>query len=685
MSIGSALQAAVNGYVDGKNIRNGWDDRKTQNKRQARMDELRENAEVRTQQAHEMDLETGELLNTARRQGIRQTDQDWSDGQELRGALSAADEAAMAGMGAIRQPAGAAAPALVQPAVVSTSGGADLGDRLVAVQDAATLPARSIARGPTNQPPAPGYSPPQIAQPQMEGGSGVSVAADPAPMSESEAEIIRAATQPARDTARGPANMPALGAVQPRRQADLLRLRPDGKLVANRPPATDEERRMLLEAAKAGKLATNDESAARQDRIDAKAALGLPYEWGRAGAAGEDISRAGGIAKEAVKEAGLSAAEYAGNVGTAAFNGMTAIPRAVDRWVSGENEYNTPAPRMDLDGDGRGRTPLTPVAESLGAIRAQDKPAPAAPTAPKHAPAAAGDAAPESAKAASDSAARVMDEVTKTSSMKAATEAMPAAALGVSKSTPTTKTQRQKAGASYMQSYRENGAPLVIRALMKQGRLEQAQQFETWVKDSRVEEGMQAWGRGMFAALQGDIDSAADAFMEAYNASGYFDDGMEVVKDKSRVIRDEATGEVAGVTLTLRDLATGEEITQTDSIDRFIEKAGWITSPEKAFEASQARLQAQQQALLKADEERRASATKLIEQNFGKTVDLARDMFAKSQSAAQDAAMTGETGNIPEPMTWDEAFREAQRIMVEGPAAAPANAPPGVNIARRPQ
>ena len=71
-------------------------------------------------------------------------------------------------------------------------------------------------------------------------------------------------------------------------------------------------------------------------------------------------------------------------------------------------------------------------------------------------------------------------------------------------------------------------------------------------------------------------------------------------------------------------------------------------------------------------------------------MDLARDMFAKSQAsakAAQEAAMpTGKAEDVPQPMTWDEAFREAQRIMVDGPAQAEdtsASEPPV--IARRGQ
>lgn len=66
-------------------------------------------------------------------------------------------------------------------------------------------------------------------------------------------------------------------------------------------------------------------------------------------------------------------------------------------------------------------------------------------------------------------------------------------------------------------------------------------------------------------------------------------------------------------------------------------------------------------------------------------------MFAKSQAQAKEAReaamLTGDADSAAPAMTWDEAFREAQRIMVDGPIApqqeAEAGAPPPV--ARRPQ
>ncbi len=50
-------------------------------------------------------------------------------------------------------------------------------------------------------------------------------------------------------------------------------------------------------------------------------------------------------------------------------------------------------------------------------------------------------------------------------------------------------------------------------------------------------------------------------------------------------------------------------------------------------------------------------------------------MFAKSQAeakAAREAAvLTGGQSDVPAPMTWDEAFKEAQRLMSEGPQGEP--------------
>jgi len=214
MGIGNALAAAVNGYVGGRNVRHGWEDRKIDHARKKRLDELRENAEVRTQQAHEMGLETSGLLNTSRQQAIRQVDQDWGDNQSMRGVLNDADAAAAAGM----QPA--AAPDLsasLDPAVVSTSGGNGLlAAEIADAQRAATAPALGAIRGDA--------SPSQPVTPIVARRSQSNAAPDAPAAAAGEPSMgaIRPAQRPARD-AQGSTDLrptiraatePVLGAIR---------------------------------------------------------------------------------------------------------------------------------------------------------------------------------------------------------------------------------------------------------------------------------------------------------------------------------------------------------------------------------------------------------------------------------------------------------------------------------------
>lgn len=676
MSIGSGLAAAVNGFIDGRQVKHGWEDRKINQKRQTRLDELREAAEVRAEESHDLDMETGGLMNSARRQAVRAGDREWDDQNRYRAAVDA--DLALAEK-AMRAPD---LSAQLDPATVSTSGGGGLlAQQIADAQRAATTPALGAVRPAAADDRGQAIAEHRAGMPAPAAGAVSLGAVRPAQQDERAQAIEEFRT--GRATPGGPRPQASTGYV------DLMRVRPDGMFIANRAPQTDDEKRALLEAAKAGKLATSPEREAQQREIDANTALDMPYEWGAQGNLVGDLDRVGRLGQRAANDTLARAGEMAVNGAVSGIQNLNAPLQAVSRYATGEDHIGSPQ-RVDLNSDGKRESTATPIAESWGAIRAEPQPkAKAAAPAPKHAPAAAGDAAPESAKVVATTAAKVVDAVAESQpAVKAAIEAVPAKDLGVSRSKPMTAPQREKAGRTLMESYVATGAPNVTRELIRQGRLEDAKKFDAWVKDSRAADGMAAWGRGIFAALQGDADSAAESFMDAYNASGYFDDGMDVVKDKSTLIKNDA-GDVVGVTLTMRNQATGEEITQTDSIDGFIQKAAWITSPEKAFEASQDRLAAQQEALLKAEEERRKSATKLVEDNYTQTISLARDMFAKSQAQAKEAReaamLTGDADAAPEPMTWDDAFREAQRIMVEGPSApqqeAEAGAPP---LARRP-
>lgn len=141
MSIGSGLAAAVNGFIDGRQVRHGWEDRKINQKRQTRLDELREAAEVRAEESHDLDMEAGGLMNSARRQAIRAGDREWDDQNRYRAAVDA--DLALAEK-AMRAPD---LSAQLDPATVSTSRrGGLLAQQIADAQRAATTPALGAVR-----------------------------------------------------------------------------------------------------------------------------------------------------------------------------------------------------------------------------------------------------------------------------------------------------------------------------------------------------------------------------------------------------------------------------------------------------------------------------------------------------------------------------------------------------------
>ncbi|WCR17508.1 hypothetical protein [Paracoccus alcaliphilus] len=585
--LGTGISAFVNGFVGGRDVRNRWDDRKIDQARQERLDQIRENQDRRAQEAHEVNLEGTGLINQARRQSIRQTDQDWGDSRAMREALSQADQAAEGG--------------LLTNAGISTSGTATLG----AMPDAvAPEPARGSFRIPEWDATVPWQETPL--------GLGA-VASDPVPA---------APAQPQPDQSAAPASAPA----QPR------------------PPRSTVTR--LFPAAPDGGYQPTDN---RQ------------HQWAQPGGLSKDIQQAGRVAGDFVGDALARTGETIVNEGVDVVRGINRPLQAASEYALGRDVVGAPE-RVDLNNDGLSSTLGTPLAQSWGAIRDDGQAAAAQASAP----------GTDGSKAQVATAAEtVMNNVGDSPSMKAAADAVPVDAMGATRGKPMTEAKRDQGAKTFMESYRKNGAPIVMRELLRQGRIDQAEKFDEFVRSGTAREGMDAWGRGMFAAMQGDVDGAADNLLDAYNAAGYYDDGYEILRDDSALIRDNG-GDVVGVRLAMRNQTTGEVVVQQDRIDNFIQRALWITSPEKAFEAASARMAAQQDALLKADAERRGAATDLIKAEPDRIARAAQEIY--KNSIGLDGQPT---------MTYAEALQEAQGAFSGQGAAAPLDGE--VPVARRPQ
>lgn len=155
----------------------------------------------------------------------------------------------------------------------------------------------------------------------------------------------------------------------------------------------------------------------------------------------------------------------------------------------------------------------------------------------------------------------------------------------------------------------------------------------------------------MFAALSDDVDTAAARMIDAYNSSGYFDDGFEIVKDKTDLIRDD-DGTVMGLRLTRRNQTTGEETTEEGTIGDVIERGLWLLSPEQAAQQYMAQQQAIAVRLAEMDAERRKLGGDIIKEqaktadaNALKLMEMTADAMGQPTMTLEEAraAMAGQS------------------------------------------
>lgn len=638
--LGTALSAAVQGFVDGKNVRNSWQDRQDTKRRQQRQDEIADEQEKRAQETHDQSLATNDLLNQARIQQIRSTDQAWSDDQNDRDAARRADAAAKAGMVPMGSTPDATPPAgaTVTPGPTVSGMGSGIG---VAAEPAVV----------------PAMAPAAPAAPSPTAASAPQAAASPQPATVHRADPGDAGTTMGMGS-------PAFGQWPPMddRAEAVASRRAEGALSS--PDASFED------AARAARIAGTDGMPAGAS--PAQAATAQPPA-APAGAAPTDAaapapstpfmrdmrSLGSGIRKTASLWG-----EQAVNTGSDILDEINRPFRAASSYFTGRDLIG-PASRVDVNGDGKNTSAFSPYIDLA-------RPAEETPEAAKAAldqedgtktKAPGKQQTPASRAAVANAATSAMEAVGESPSQQAAANATPIEDMGSTRGRPMSEPQRDKLALTYTESWRKNGAPIIMQDLLKQGRVEDAKKFDTFVRSQQAQEGMDNWMKGVVAAQAGDVDTAVSKLMDAYNSQGYFNDGYEVVKDKSSLIKDD-TGNVVGLRLAMRNQSTGEVSTQTDSIEGFMGKAIWLTSPEKAFEASQERMKETQKQLLAAQAQQQKTKDALIVENF-KAQQSAIDATVKRLSEAQQFAAPDQK------MSEQELRQKATEIVMGSGGTAP--------------
>lgn len=591
--LGAGISALVNGFVGGRDIRNRWEDRKDEKEWQKKLREYRANAEKRLDDRHAW---AGEEMGWQRdRHGVYM---DTADRTQKQWDQTWADDQAM--RDALSGAVDAADAGTIQPA-----------------DDSATVSTKNPSTGMGVAPDVPALS--------EDGKAAAATISEASPV----VQFPEAQQAPAPRRAPSPTEMGA--APEPAAAGAFLQDLGDGTVIATRAPRNAAEQAQLAQAAKEGRLAQDPEAARRQAEIDRigtaratangaqRAMLADPdHEYGKPGGAGADLAQGA----KAVARGAADVVDGAVNQGLKGVRQINRVINPAAKWVTG-NDFGEPR-NVDWSGGARDEMPAPPK----GATKAE--------------------------AATAEGTAKVMDAMGDDPAMQAAAEGTP---LGVKPGQSMTVKQRDNAATTFMDSYRKNGVPIIQKELMRQGKFAEAQALTGFVNDQAAQEGMRNWSRGVFAAMNGDLETAAEAMMDAYNSAGYFDDGYEILKDQSSLIKDE-NGDVSGVRLAMRNQQTGEVTVQEDSISDVITKGLWLTSPEKAMETYIANQQAIQKQLLEADAARREQAGKLVEKDFDATNDAALELM--KASIGLDGKPT---------ITYEEALAEVQRARSGGGSA----------------
>lgn len=680
--IGTAFSAALQGFVDGRNVRNSWEDRKDKNKRQKRLDELAESAETRAQQRHDLDMQTGGLLNDARRRSLMEFDHDWDDRQGLREAYGDAHEAAMDDQ---RTQIGPQLTSMPLGAVPENIAGEQGAAAVTSTGGPATAPQGPAApvtvTGSTQSPTTPVPAAPRRAAAAPSGRSAFAAPMAPdtalGAMPNGNGTAYPSIMSLPEDRAEFVADRRRAAAAQMSLPEDRAEFVADRRLQASlgNPDVRFEDVMAMPNAADYGLGAMPAGQAPKTGPLtgaDFNAGASAPGMSAEELEAGQnattkrtpfqnDMAALG----SGIKNSAALWGEQALNAGADVLDRVNAPFRAASEYFTGTDHIGA-APRADLNNDGRNTSIVSPVFDLMRPTETSDeaKTALANETTGKKAAPSMSPAAQE----ASDGATRAMNAIGDSPAMQAAADGVSLDDLGAKPGTPMSKPQQKKMAKTYMQSYRENGAPIVMQTLLKQGRVQEAQEFDAFMRSQQAQDGMDMWMRGVVAAQIGDIDTAVDHLADAYNNAGYFNDGYEVLKDQSELIRDES-GEVVGLKLAMRHTATGQVSTQTDSIAGLMEKMIWITSPEMAFSTAQANQKAMAEALTKREEQRARSVDSLIlEDHKANRTDI--------RSIVEDLREQQTLGTLPGfdvKLTEDELWAYARElVMGNGQSSAPA-------------
>lgn len=684
---GYGIGSFIDGFFKGAEIRHGWDDRKQNIERQKRADEIMAAQEARAQQSHELQMQTGGLLNRQRQQALRASDREWQDAQDYRDAVDK-DMAAADGYGT--RPSGDVAQAAPQVSQSSQSAVGIRPESIAPVEIRETTPGFGVR--------------------PIESGAAPRTAAAAMGAIDRAAAQRSAGTPPIRPVASGTA--PRAAAATAKSLDDDVAMQREREAMTYerwRGLSREQRRRLGLPLSELGgqvhfnrfreglgePTANALETAGRFGAGVVDRTLGgLSGAWDYA--AGLQMKGAAAAADavgadETADEIRRGAA-YQMNKGDEAFaGGVSAVMSRpdVDYMVPRDEFSATPPKRFEA---AERAAAAEDRSQPVGPLRTKALIADAAPTTPS-----ARESIPQETVRAAAEPARGSGPVARSAVQAAvvsAPEAAPAIeageqavkAVGARPGLVMTEGQMQRGERAFTQNYMQTGAPNVVNTLIRQGRVREAQDFMNFLDTAQTRAGMKSWARATVAASVGDFDTFGDQVLSGLSTMGYF--GPDVVVDREAsgftdskgnlVTRN--TGDIAGARVVLRNTSTGQVSEQVfDNKDDLIHLGIGMLDPKNMFD------------IMQREQESARTQAVGIRDRAEKARDGRRDRVDKRAQSIYEAAMKNSLGGEA-PMTPQQAYQQAEEIerqLEDGSLGNPATSasaggtvPP---IARRPQ
>lgn len=285
-----------------------------------------------------------------------------------------------------------------------------------------------------------------------------------------------------------------------------------------------------------------------------------------------------------IRALGANMAEQVTNTGINALNKINEPFRAASEYVTGRDLIGGPMQRVDVDRNGSGEDLLSPYAKAMSAENATKGSGAQAQPAGKteYGPRVGQASKTPQAEAQAGQAASMVAGQSAPADKDAAEAGL--AGMGVKPEQKTISDgQYDRGSRAALDRYMEVGAPMVLEGLIRRGEFDKAKGFSEWMQSEDTKAGMKDWTIAAAAATLGDFDKFSQHVVKAYNRAGYFSDGMTVNESKSGFTKDDQ-GNIAGARLVFTD-TEGNEFEQVyDSPQALVKMGVTLLAPENAFE-----------------------------------------------------------------------------------------------------